>query len=377
MNVFVIMPYRDAFRNTYQNVIKPVIEGNGLTSVLAEDDTRPGRVDEQIIDSINDSKLCVADLTESNPNVMYEIAYAHSLKKPVVLITKGELKDVPFDIRQYRTIKYEESEEGYRVLKERLNSSIKSIVDSEETSLQILRKILIPSSLGANQKDFVVAANPLSYRAAFRSKGGWKERPLETFSDHVGIRGLVQSFGLIFGFEILPELINPDDFADEVLDIPKNLYSIGSPKANRWTGLMMERLFSSKDPKWDFKPDPESKDILNPKVIIRRNSTLYTPHVVGDPSRLKWDFGLVVRGPHPVDSSFMFMALAGRGALGTEATCLSVTDPQCSRVLMKRLSFEEIDINDHRQMFCAIVSIGSSKLKTDKGSFKVHDVIKY
>jgi hypothetical protein len=52
-----------------------------------------------------------------------------------------------------------------------------------------------------------------------------------------------------------------------------NLYTIGSTKANRWTGIMFEQFFSNREPVWDLKPDPESKDILNPKVVLRRNKT--------------------------------------------------------------------------------------------------------
>lgn len=376
MKVFVMIPYDDTFLDMYNRVIKPTIESNGFTCIISEQEYEPGRIDDQIIKSIKESDFCIADLTESNPNVMYEVAFAHSLGKPVILITKGEIKNIPFDIRHHRTIKYDYSDEGYRILKIKLFESIKSVVKSEENFLVTLKNILVPNSI-ENQHDFVVAANPLSYRAAFRARGGWRERPLITYSDHVGIRGLMQSFGLIYGFEVFPELINPDDFDDKVLDEPMNLYTIGSPKANRWTRIMLEKFFSNREPKWDFKPDPESKDISNPKVIIRRNMTKYLPSKTGDSNRLKWDFGIIVRGPHPLDSSFMLMVLAGRSALGTEASCLAVIDPQCIQTLSDRLLFEKINLKNHREIFCAIVSIETKNYVTNKDTFKVHEIVKY
>lgn len=376
MRVFAIIPYEDQFLDLYRKIIEPTIRSSGFTALLAGQEVKPGKADDQIHDFIKTSNFCIADLTGSNPNVMYEIALAHSLQKPVILITSGETKDIPFDIRQYRTIKYDLNEAGYVQLKEKLFESIRSIAQSEQSTVELLRNILVPQTL-TEKHSFVVAANPLSYRAAFRARGGWTDRPLITCSDHVGIRGLMQSFGWIYGFEVLPELINPDDFDDKVLLKPMNLYTIGSPKANRWTGIMFEQFFSNKEPLWDFKPDPESKDILNPKVILRRNKTEYLPSRIGNQSRLIWDFGIIVRGPHPHDSSFMLMALAGRGALGTEAACLAVSNPKCAEKLSKELMHKEIEIQNHKNIFCAIVSIETENYKTKIDSFDVHEIIKY
>lgn len=373
--IFVLMPYAKMFRATYRDAIKPAIEESGLQADLAEEQLTPGLINKQIIESIKLSKLCIADLSGANPNVMYEVAYAHSLGKPVIMISRGDLRDIPFDIRNHRTLKYQPDD--HDALKADLIASIETVTKSERVPAELLRRILSPSSLGIDKGSFVVAANPLSYRAAFRSRGGSKKRPLITYSDYVGVRGLMQSFGLMYGLDRFPELINPDDFDDKVLEDPMNLYAIGSPKANRWTGIMMARFFEKREPRWEFKPDPDSKDLLNPRVIIRRDKEQFTPDNYKRVNILKWDFGLVIRGPHPVDSSFMFTALAGRGSLGTEATCLAVTDPLCLQLLSKKLEFEKVDLEDHRQAFCAIVSIGSSNLRTNKAEFAVQNVIKY
>ena len=55
--------------------------------------------------SIKDSDVIVADLTATNPNVMYELGYAHHMSKPVVLITQ-EIDSLPFDLKSYSTILY-------------------------------------------------------------------------------------------------------------------------------------------------------------------------------------------------------------------------------------------------------------------------------
>jgi len=55
---------------------------------------------------IQQSRLCIADLTGRNPNVLYELGIAQTLGKPCILLTQ-DINDVPFDIRQYRVIQYD------------------------------------------------------------------------------------------------------------------------------------------------------------------------------------------------------------------------------------------------------------------------------
>jgi hypothetical protein len=56
--------------------------------------------------AIADSDICIADLTGRNPNVSYELGVAHSLAKPVVMITQ-KVEDVPFDYKHLRIIAYD------------------------------------------------------------------------------------------------------------------------------------------------------------------------------------------------------------------------------------------------------------------------------
>jgi hypothetical protein len=119
----------------------------------------------------------------------------------------------------------------------------------------------------------------------------------------------------------------------------------------------MDEFFKSRLTKWDFKPDPESKDIRNPKVILRKDGIVYHPTNWQEISRVNRDFGIVLRGPSPMNKNLMVTILAGRSALGTEAACLAVTDPDCFRKLMRKIKQSDLDPEDHRQAFIAFVSI--------------------
>lgn len=56
----------------------------------ADDGEKPDSIGHHVIRSIVEADLVIADLTDHNPNVFYELAVAHGYRKPVVhLITEG------------------------------------------------------------------------------------------------------------------------------------------------------------------------------------------------------------------------------------------------------------------------------------------------
>jgi len=103
---FVIMPFRPEFDAVYRSLIKPVAEQFGLTVLRADEIYAPGSITEQIRAAVQQARLCIADVSDRNPNVLYEVGIAHTLGKPTVLITK-QIDDVPFDLRSIRFIIYD------------------------------------------------------------------------------------------------------------------------------------------------------------------------------------------------------------------------------------------------------------------------------
>ena len=56
-------------------------------------------------------RLVIADCTGKNPNLFYEIGMAHTIGKPVILITQKQ-QDVPFDLQATRYIRYQYTPPG-------------------------------------------------------------------------------------------------------------------------------------------------------------------------------------------------------------------------------------------------------------------------
>jgi hypothetical protein len=75
----------------------------GLATVRADDIGEPGQITAQVIQHCLEAKACVADLTDGNPNVYYELSVRHGAQLPVVLIAEEGTR-LPFDISQSRVI---------------------------------------------------------------------------------------------------------------------------------------------------------------------------------------------------------------------------------------------------------------------------------
>ncbi len=86
-----------------KHVIRPATEECGYRTVRADELDDPGVITSQVIQRIIEDEMVVADLTERNPNVFYELALRHAIRKPLIqLIEKGE--SIPFDVAGMRTI---------------------------------------------------------------------------------------------------------------------------------------------------------------------------------------------------------------------------------------------------------------------------------
>jgi hypothetical protein len=81
----------------------------------------------QIYTQIFKADLIIADMSSKNPNVFYEVGYAHGISKNVVLITDNA-DDIPFDFKHYQHIVYNKN--NLNDLKSKLLERIKFYITS-------------------------------------------------------------------------------------------------------------------------------------------------------------------------------------------------------------------------------------------------------
>lgn len=121
-NVFVLMPFMGNFFANYQAVIKPVAQELGCNIKQANEIHKADVIIDSVYSEIRQADFLIADATGRNPNVFYEIGYAHALGKKVIIIVQDP-KDIPFDIARIRYIKY--SPDARDLLAEDLRKFIK------------------------------------------------------------------------------------------------------------------------------------------------------------------------------------------------------------------------------------------------------------
>ncbi len=120
---FVLMPFEVAFDSVYE-AIKAGAENAHMQCERADAVRDNQAVIEKIKKSIQRAGLIVADMTDDNPNVFYEIGYAHGLGKECLLITQTPSEDAPFDLRHLEHIKYSTDQQGLTTLTRALAETI-------------------------------------------------------------------------------------------------------------------------------------------------------------------------------------------------------------------------------------------------------------
>ena len=94
---------REQANEKYELIFEPILKELGYEVTRADKIGKPGSISNEIVSNVIYSDLVIADVSDRNPNVFYELAIRNAVKKPVIVFRKLN-QVMPFDIYDTRAI---------------------------------------------------------------------------------------------------------------------------------------------------------------------------------------------------------------------------------------------------------------------------------
>jgi hypothetical protein len=170
---FVMTPFKEPYDSIYQKILTPAIAEAGLVPVRADQILRPGDAVAQIWNAIREADICVADISETNPNVMYELGLAHAMQKQVILLTKKTRK-TPFDLKVLRQLLYSPAAPGWELelftkLVAFIAETMKGPAAAAQTESQTEAVLAITAAVAQRKDDFLSFFGSESLKSKYKA----------------------------------------------------------------------------------------------------------------------------------------------------------------------------------------------------------------
>ncbi|THK40733.1 hypothetical protein E8Q33_11765 [Methylophaga sp. SB9B] len=200
---FVIQSFDGGtYDRRYRETIKPALLKAEVEPQRADEILGLNPVIDKIETAIESASICIAEVSEDNPNVWLELGYALALDRPtVILCDKSKREKLPFDIQHRPIIFYRtDSRSGYEELESSIVKWIRNELDSSKRISNI--RMLKPGSEKATDfEDYEVAILSLAFAfwpTTSGSIGHWqleqklKEMNFTEIALALGVSGLVE-----------------------------------------------------------------------------------------------------------------------------------------------------------------------------------------
>ena len=125
--IFAAMPFDGRYDDTFLVSIASAAKLINAVATRVDREQFAGDIVGEIRKRIRNSAAVVGDLSESKPDVLYEIGYAHGIRIPTVHICSTSLAELPFDVRNWNALHY--SIVQTHALIPNLTKRLKSVID--------------------------------------------------------------------------------------------------------------------------------------------------------------------------------------------------------------------------------------------------------
>ena len=121
----VIMPFKTAWSNHMYKSLSKILKKNRVKSWRSDDEFSDDIIVQTVWEKLNACRFVIADCTDQNANVFYELGICHTLGKKVFMCSQNR-DDFVFDIANIRSYTYKYTPEGLEALESSLDQFIKN-----------------------------------------------------------------------------------------------------------------------------------------------------------------------------------------------------------------------------------------------------------
>ena len=110
----------------FEFLLSPICNELGFECIRADKEANTNSITSDILNHLKNDDLVIADLSEYNPNVFYEVGFRKALGLPIIHI-KNKSTTLPFDVHDVRAIDFSFDVSDTESAKRRIISTIQSL----------------------------------------------------------------------------------------------------------------------------------------------------------------------------------------------------------------------------------------------------------
>jgi len=245
---FVLMPFSDEFDDIYKFGIKALAKDIGIKAERVDEQLYTEGMLSRIYSQIDQADLIITDMTGRNPNVFYEVGYAHAKNKLCLHLTQ-DTTDIPFDLQHQRHIVYGGSIDS---LREQLVENLEWAKKEIENYRKSLIRLQVRDIATVLDKSKHIAKGTLNFRIDLYNDSENTSQEIESIYFYAGNNWKINQ-----GESDIPEF--------------KHLYFLRTPQAKIPRKSWLPLRFSASrtlDSSWDERPLESSYDVKG-RALLR------------------------------------------------------------------------------------------------------------
>jgi hypothetical protein len=126
---------KDTWEKMYTEIFRPIINKSKFGYECKRSESDHGSFTKDIVINLRDAYLVLADITDLNANVMWELGVRHSLSKRTIIVARDDfISQIPSDFAEYVAIPYETGITSYQKFETQINILLQKIEDDPEKS---------------------------------------------------------------------------------------------------------------------------------------------------------------------------------------------------------------------------------------------------